>query len=267
MENQLTAYAAEADAAMGRHAPADAYKAWCGELLQRQPHLKASAARFMKRAGVGGVPVRKRFDFKYSRVGVAWDIGGNFQTENPTSLFTVQIGGQDAVLGQLTQVDTNVVSAGKQDSAEMFKAFGLGFNMQVAFDNSGAVNIDQQAAALRALMENTQATLTLGTQNRQRFPTLEALPGLSVGFQTGGGAVAGVPTQVTSAATQGQQSIVRFTTPIYLGAGESYSVELSIKRSLQPAGLDLIPQGVLFGGLIIAIQCVMYGLSYTGIPG
>ena len=260
MQNALTEYGAEADAAMGRHAPAEAYKAFCGQLFQQRPDLKGRAARFFKTNGVGGVPVRKRFDFKYSRVGVAWDIAGAFQTENPTALYTVQIGGTDGVLGALTQVDTNVVNASKQSSAEMFKAYGLGFTLQVT--NQSAVSIDDRALALRQLLENTQATFTMGTQNRQRFPTLQALPGIGVGYQTGGGAP---PTQVVSTATQGQQSIIRFTTPIYLGAGETYSVELSIKRTTT-TGITLIPSGAAFSSLVIAIQCVMYGISYTGIP-
>lgn len=260
MQSQLSEYGAEADAAMGRSAPADAYKAFCGHLFARRPDVKGMAARFFKTQGVGGVPVRKRFDFKYSRVGVAWDLAGNFQTENPTALYTVQIGGTDGVLGALTQVDTNVVNASKQSSAEMFKAYGVGFTMEVT--DPQTVNIDNQALALRTLLENTQATFTMGTQNRQRFPTLKALPGLAVGFQTGGGAP---PTNVVAAATQGQQSIVRFTTPIYLGAGETYSIELSIKRTTT-TGITLIPGGAGFGNLTIAICAVMYGLSYTGIP-
>lgn len=260
MQNALTEYGAEADAAMGRHAPAEAYKAFCGQLFQQRPDLKGRAARFFKTNGVGGVPVRKRFDFKYSRVGIAWDISGVFQTENPTALYTVQIGGTDGVLGALTQVDTNVVNASKQSSAEMFKAYGVGFTLQVT--RPSAVTIDNQALAQRQLLQNIQATFTMGTQNRQRFPTLEALPGIGVGFQTGGGTP---PTNVVATATQGQQSIVRFTTPIYLGAGETFSIELSIKRTTSN-GITLVPSGAGFENLVIAIQSVMYGISYTGIP-
>ncbi|HDZ21909.1 MAG TPA: hypothetical protein ENH78_11515 [Phycisphaerae bacterium] len=255
--------AAETDAAMGTHIPEDACKAWIGQLLNSRPDLKGQLKRWMKSQGVNaGVPVRKRFDFKYARVGLAWDAAGLLQNNDPTALFTGQIGGTDAVLGQLTEQDTNVVTAGKQDSAEMYKAYAMGFVIQLISD--GSATIDALARVQRQLLENTSATLTLGTQNRQRFPVLSSLPGLAVGFQTGGGAI---PTAVVTAATQGKQSLIRFDPPIYLGAGESYSVELKIKRSLTPANIPLIQQGAGFEDIILAYSCVMYGVSYTGIPG
>ncbi len=258
----MRAMAAETDAAMGTHIPEDACKAWIGQLLNSRPDLKGQLKRWMKSQGVNsGVPVRKRFDFKFARVGLAWDAAGVLQQNDPTALFTGQIGGTDAVLGQLTEQDTNVVTAGKQDSAEMFKAFAIGFVLQLV--RQGGVTLDNLAIVQRQLLENTSATLTLGTQNRQRFPVLSSLPGLAVGFQTGGAA----PSSVVTAATQGKQSLIRFDPPIYLGAGESYSVELKLKRSLTPSGVALISSGIGFDDLIIAYSCVMYGVSYTGIPG
>ncbi len=267
MSSHMRAMAAETDAAMGAHIPDDACKAWIGQMLQQRPDLKGQLRRWMKTNGVGaGVPVRKRFDFKYSRVGVAWSLAGAFQTNDPAALFTQQIGGVDPVIGALTEVDTNVVTAGKQDSAEMFKAFAMGFTVEVV--NPGVTTPDDRSNAFRALLENTQATLTLGTQNRQRMPQLSKLPGLAVGFQVGAGTAATPPTQVTTAATQGHQSLIRFNPPIYLGAGESYSVELHIKRTLTPSTtVILIPSGGAFASFAVAFNCTMYGVSYTGIPG
>ncbi len=270
MSSHMNALAAEADAQLGMHVPSEACKAWIGELLASRPDLKGQMRRWMKTNHVAtGVPVRKRFDFKYSRVGLAWDALGAFQTNDPASLFTQQIGGVDPVIGALTEVDTNVVTAGKQDSAEMFKAYAMGFVIQLISNGSFPATNNDLAEVFRTLLENTQATLTLGTQNRQRLPTLTAMPGIGVGFQTGGGGTALVPPSVvTATATQGHQSLIRFNPPIYLGAGESYAVELHIKRTLTPAtSTVLIPSGAQFADVAIAISCVMYGVSYTGIPG
>lgn len=262
MDSHIRAMGAEADAIVGNAVPPEACKAWVGQMLAQRPDLKGSLKRFMQSNGIGrGAPVRKRFDFKYSRVGIAWDGAGVLQQNDPTALYTVQIGGVDPVLGQMTQTDTNVVNAGKQDSAELFKAYAMGFTLQLV--NQDLVTIDSLASVYRALLENVSSVLTLGTQNKQRFPTLSALPGIAAGFQTAGGAP---PTVVTAAATQGKQSLVRFDPPVYLGAGESYSVELVLKRSTT-TGITLIPQGVSFANLKVAVQCVMYGVSYTGIPG
>lgn len=269
MQSQLMEYQAEADAAMGTHAPSEAYKAFCGQLFQRKPDLKGPMKRFLQANGIGQglVPTRKRFDFKYSRVGIGFDSSGDLQKTDPTSLFTIQIGGTDPVLGALTETDTNVINAGKQDSSEAFKAYAVGFTLQLVDQN--VADLDDLVALYRALLENTSAILTLGTQNRQRFPTLQSLPGIGVGFQTSGGATLGVPTVATATATQGAQSLIRFTTPVWLGASDSYAVELKIKRSLTGAAqtVDLIPNGAQYADLILAIQCIMYGISYTGIPG
>ncbi|MHC4063960.1 MAG: hypothetical protein ACYSUI_05595 [Planctomycetota bacterium] len=232
--------------------------------MARRPDLKGQLKRWMQANGVSrGVPVRKRADFKYSRVGIAYNGAGDFPANDPTALFTVQIGGQDSVLGQITEVDTNVVNAGKQDSAELFKAHAIGFVPQLVSANNATT--DDIAELWRALMINTSAVLNLGTQNKQRFPTLQALPGINTGFQLGGS----TPNVVVEAATQGKQSLIRFDPPVYLGAGESYSVELKIKRALQVGGLTvpLLPSGIPYQDVLIAIQCVMYGVSYTGIPG
>lgn len=269
MQSQLMELQAEADAAIGTSVSAEAYKAFCGELFQRKPDLRGPMKRFLRSNGIGQglVPTRKRFDFKYSRVGVAWDASGDLQQTDPTSLFTIQIGGTDPVLGALTETDTNVINAGKQDSSEAFKAFALGFTVQLV--DQGAADLDDVVAVYRSLLENTSAVLTLGTQNRQRFPTIQSLPGIGVGFQTSGGATMGVPTVATATATQGAQSLIRFSTPIWLGASDSYAVELKLKRALTgiTPTIQLIPEGAQYAGFIIAIQCIMYGLSYTGIPG
>ncbi len=262
-------HAAEADAAMGTHIAPEAYKAFCGELFQRKPDLRGPMKRYLQNNGIGQglVPTRKRFDFKYSRVGISWDGSGDIQTVDPTSLFTIQIGGTDPVLGALTETDTNVINAGKQDSSEAFKAYAVGFTVQLV--DQAVADLDDVVSVYRALLENTSAILTLGTQNRQRFPTIQSLPGIGVGFQTSGGATMGVPTVATATATQGAQSLIRFTTPIWLGASDSYAVELKIKRSLTGVvnPVDLIPSGAEFADFIVAIQCIMYGISYTGIPG
>lgn len=262
MDNRIRAMAAQTDAALGHQISAEACKAWIADLIRSRPDLAGRLKRWAHANGITqGAPTRKRADTKYSRVGLAWDGAGVLQANDPTALFTVQIGGQDPVLGQMTQVDTNVVNAGKQDSAELFEGKAMGFVIQLV--NQDLTTIDSRANAFRALLENVSAVLTLGTQNKQRFPTLSALPGLAVGFQTGGGAP---PTVVTTAATQGKQSLIGLNPAIYLGAGESYSVELVLKRRTSN-GIVLIPEGIAFANLKVAIQCVMYGVSYTGIPG
>lgn len=264
MVDQIRAMAVQADGAVGHQVPAEAYKAWSSGVL-RNPRMKDSFRQFCAQHGVGkGQPIRVRSDYRYSRVGFAFDALGAPQTSNPPALYSIGIGGTDPVLGTLTETDTNVLQGGKQDSSEMFIAYKHGFTLILA-DNPNATPVDTLALLQQALLQNISAKLETGTQTDQRLPPLYHLPGIGVGYQNGGAA----PGATTAAATQGAQSLIPLNPPVMLGAGEAYRLQLLVKQTAGPAGATYnpIPTIANANGVTFAIAHIFYGQSFTGIAG
>jgi len=247
---------AQVDAAVGRAIQPETCKAFLARILKQRPELAKSLSRF---APGGGALVRKRSDTKYSRVGIAWDATGAFQQADPVNLFAKGIGDTDTVLGQMTIVDTNLVKGGSQDNQELFEAHAIGFRVSLVYLGTGAPAAADVADAYRSLLENTAPQLNIGNQNQMKMPPLVNYPAIGVGFQS-------ASTVTVASATQGKQSVMSWKTPVILPAGASYSIGLSIKRALS-GGIALVPGGATYFNMKMAIECVMYGVSYTGIPG
>jgi hypothetical protein len=263
VQSPFAAAAHAAQQKIGRSVDHETALALLNSFMNKDGSLANQARAICAKAGRGEI-VRVRADYRYSTVGMEWDAAGNPPT-GLNDLYAIGSGGQDPVLGQMTQLWTNVETGGKQDSSEIFKAYRHGFAL-FPVDVPLAVNVaDNVAVALSALATFLSTSLKTGTQTIQLWGPIRNQPGINQGFQNGGA----TPSIVQAASTQGWQSLVELAPPVDLGAGSNYKVLTALQNVAGPAGAPFptLPANLELGGLKIALAHVFYGRTITGITG